>query len=110
MNSQNPRPSKPATEHTLEVRLERVLDLRSPEQLRRLGLDLTPNEDAIESWTPYQRIGGAVSLLGLEGLLVPSVRLVDGVNLVIYTDNVQPVGTSEVTVASSQPFTPAATG
>jgi hypothetical protein len=45
-----------------------------------------------------------VAFLGFEGLLVPSVRLADGVNLVIYTDNVQTVGVSELNVASFQPF------
>ncbi len=98
------RPIKPATEYTLRVRLARVLDLTAPERMQQLGLDLDALEDTLAGQEPCQRIGGAVKLLGFEGLLVPSVRFPGGVNLVIYTDNVQTVGVSDVSVVSSQPF------
>ena len=99
------RPSQPAVEYTLSTRLGRVLDLSGTERLQQLGLDWEHPEDTLEGFKPFQTIGGAVASLGLEGMLVPSMRLVGGVNLVIYADNVEPVSISEVRVMSSRPFT-----
>ena len=39
IDSQDPRPSRAANEYTLEVQLDRVLDLAARERLHRLGLD-----------------------------------------------------------------------
>ena len=103
------RPALSATEYTLDVRLGTVLDLTARPRLEQLGLDVDNlADDSILGFPPYQRIGGAVKLLGYEGLLVPSVRITGGVNLVIYSDNVQPVSTSEVSVVAEKLFVPLA--
>ena len=62
------------------------------------------DDDSIMGFPPFQRVGGAASFLGIEALLVPSVRLAGGVNLVIFTDNVQFTGVSEISKAAEQPF------
>ena len=102
------QPSKPdrsATEYTFNVTLTRVLDLTDPARLHELGLDMDALEDdSIMGFLPFQRVGGAASFLGLEGLLVPSIRLAGGVNLVIFTDNVQFNGISEISKAAEKPF------
>jgi RES domain-containing protein len=105
LDLQPSRPSQPALEYTLSIKLERVLDLSGAERLQQLGLDWEHPGDTLEGFKPFQTIGGAAASLGFEGMLVPSMRLVGGVNLVIYVDNVESVGVSEVQVISSRPFT-----
>ena len=76
------RPSVRRTVYQIEVTLSSVLDLSSPSLLQSLGLPLT--DIAANDHASCQRIGGAVEHLGHDGLLVPSARAIDGVNLVIY--------------------------
>lgn len=82
-----------------------MLDLTDPARLHELGLDMNGlDDDSIMGFPPFQRIGAAASFLGYEGLLVPSIRLAGGVNLVIFSDNVQFNGLSEISIAAEQPF------
>ena len=99
------RPDLSATEYTFNVRLTRVLDVTDPTRLHDLDLDMNAlDDDSIMGFPPFQRIGRAANFLGFEGLLVPSLRLAGGVNLVIFTDNVQFNGVSELSKAAEQPF------
>ena len=87
------------------MKLTNVLDLTDRACLHQLGLDLDAlDDDGIMGFPPFQRVGGAAHFLGIEGLLVPSVRLDGGVNLVIFTDNVQFNGISEISKVAEQPF------
>ena len=99
------RPDPSATEYTFNVKLTSVLDLTDRTRLHALGLNLDAlDDDSLTGFPPFQRVGGAASFPGIEGLLVPSVRLAGGVNLVIFTDNVQFNGVSEISKAAEQPF------
>ena len=62
------------------------------------------DDDSILGFPPFQRVGAAANFLGIEGLLVPSVRLAGGVNFVIFTDNVQVNGVSEISKVAERPF------
>lgn len=80
-------PNQQVSIHRLRVQLDRVvsLDLRD---LQGLGLPLLDLPEGLEGQLPCREIGGAVAFLGFEGLLVPSIRDLEGTNLVIYTDHV----------------------
>jgi RES domain-containing protein len=67
---------------TIEVALQRVIDLRGGDILRRLGIGVEGL--ASTDLSLCQRIGGAVARLDCDGLIVPSVRRTGGANLVIY--------------------------
>jgi hypothetical protein len=66
LDLQDPRPSRSATEYTLEVRLERVLDLNA-ERLQRVGLHLDAVEDTLAGFTTSQRIRGLWRSSDLKG-------------------------------------------
>jgi RES domain-containing protein len=76
------RPPVRRTVYRIQVSLESVVDLSTAEALAGLGLKRADLE-AIDH-TACQRIGGAVEWLEHDGLLVPSARTADGVNLAIY--------------------------
>jgi RES domain-containing protein len=104
---QSPPPTRSATEYTLDVRLSRVLDLSRRDRLRELGLDLDGlDDDSLDSFPPFQNIGDAAAFLGVEGLLVPSMRYPGGTNLVIFVNNVGTVGVSEISETGRQTFQP----
>jgi RES domain-containing protein len=89
------------TIYTIEVTLQRVIDLRDLAALAKLDIRV----DSLSSidLTLCQRIGGAVPRLGCDGLLVPSVRRAGGANLVIYPIQ-QELGESEFKVISEEVF------
>ena len=60
----------PRSVHTIAVTSLRVVDLRSKEALRQVGLDI---DSLGGEWAPFQAVGDAANTLGLGGLLVPSV-------------------------------------
>ena len=66
---------------TLQIELQRVLDLRAPEALRAVGLDLAVIRGG--DMVPCQRVGDAAHKLGFEGILAPSATGV-GETLVIF--------------------------
>jgi len=73
--------------HELSIRLERVLDLRDPAVLRRLGLsdaELRSNDH-----TACRLVGGTAESLGFDGMLVPSARG-SGANLVVFERRISP--------------------
>lgn len=79
----NPRPTKPAVVHQLGVRSDRTLRLiRSA--LDGLGINGDHYRDS--NYRRTQEIGAAVSFIGCDGLIVPSVRW-DCENLILFTDN-----------------------
>ena len=90
-----PRASR--TIYELNVSIKNLLDLTDAGRLAAIGI----TEEDFESipWEPCQRVGGAVAWLGHDGLLIPSVRDSDGVNLVIFTANQPPE--SEIVVHGS---------
>ncbi|MFV1989737.1 MAG: RES family NAD+ phosphorylase [Acidimicrobiales bacterium] len=71
----------------LHVHLTRVVDLSQDAALGHLGLSTDDLES--DDMVACQRIGDAAAWLGFGGLLVPSVRA-DGVNLVIFVNNMEP--------------------
>jgi hypothetical protein len=80
------RPSVEAVEYEIQVKLTRMLDLTGAESLPTLGLDLTDFDDTLMGMAPFQHIGAAAAFLGFDGLLVPSLRLPSGINLVVFPD------------------------
>lgn len=93
-------PRATRTIYELDVSIARLLDLTDASRLAAIGI----TEEDFESipWEPCQRVGGAVTWLGHDGLLIPSVRDTDGSNLVIFTTN-QPAS-SEIVVRASHPI------
>ncbi len=80
------RPRAKRTVYRLTVRLASVVDLRSPEVRRRLGLSDADLADLTMSKT--SAVGGAVEWLGHDGMLVPSMRA-EGTNLVIFPNRME---------------------
>ena len=81
---------------TLQVSLQAVLDLSTPKKQRAAGLDL--GAALAEDWrkavalgqeAATQALGRAAREAGLEGLLVPSVQMPDGVNLVCFREKLR---------------------
>jgi RES domain-containing protein len=87
------RPRAERTLYRLKVRLHSVLDLTSRSFLSDLGID----EEVLSGLDlkRCQQVGGAVSWLRHDGLLVPSARH-EGANLVIFPANQQPAAEFEV--------------
>lgn len=94
------RPRAKRTLYTINVSLQNVLDLTATGLLDRLGItaDVLSGTDH----TPCRTVGGAVSWLGHDGLLVPSVRRAGGTNLVIYR---QDLSTNEFAVTAEEVIT-----
>ena len=82
------RPVVRRTIYRIQVSLRSVLDLSAPGTLAKLGIN-EPELAAIDH-ASCQRIGGAVEWLDNDGLLVPSARITDGVNLAIYPNRQGP--------------------
>lgn len=97
-------PSQSALLYGLAVRLANVIDLTSSRDIAHLGLQWEAHDDSLASQESYRHVGGAVAKLGLEGMLVPSLRDAIGQNLVIYTDNIPVVGFSQLSVASIERY------
>jgi hypothetical protein len=79
----SPRPSKPATVHTLKVAAERTL--------RLLRVDLTALGVPESAYSAInnprtQEIGAAVEFLGCDGLIAPSARW-DCENLILFPES-----------------------
>jgi len=75
------RPRATRILYTLEISLDSIVDLRSPELLASVGIT-----DIVLRGTLFERcqhIGSAARWLGHHGLLVPSARREGGINLVI---------------------------
>ncbi len=77
----------------VELQLQKVLDLTSQNTRRILGLTLEDlraddwrrrQEEGMESWT--QAIGRAAFVAKADGLLVPSAKIQDGVNVAYFPD------------------------
>lgn len=70
------------TLYRIRVNLRRVTELKNIDALAGVGVRL----DALSSpgMVACQQVGGAVARLGRDGLIVPSVRHAQGLNLVIY--------------------------
>ncbi len=88
LNTQPVRPKPRSRElYEVEIRLERVLDLRAPDLLKSLGID----DDTLRAFPPVpcQAVGGGAAWLDLDGLLVPSARA-EGSNLVAFVDHMDP--------------------
>lgn len=97
-------PSQPAFLYRLAVRLAKVINLTSLRDIEHLGLQWETRDDSLAGQESYRHVGGAVAMLGLEGMLVPSLRDSTGHNLVIYTDNIPVVGFSQLSVASREQY------
>ena len=78
----------------LELLLRRVVDLTDADTLRRL--EVTRDELRVEDWRKVQAegfesltqtLGRAAFETGANGLLVPSARVSDGVNVVYFPEN-----------------------
>jgi len=91
---------RPGTFRAYDVRIERVLDLTSPDVLRSVNID--PVERYARWKTvllmehripPGWRIAETLTGLGVAGVLVPSVQATGGVNLVLWRWNDAPNGT-----------------
>jgi RES domain-containing protein len=87
------RPRAKRTLHTLDVKLGSVLDLTDLEFLASLGVSRESLEG--DDHSACRSVGGAAAYLGHDGILVPSARH-SGVNLVIFTDNLEPDGVVRV--------------
>ncbi len=71
--------------YRIKVTLSSVIDLRDMDSFGRLGIQTEVL--AADDHTGCQSVGGAVAFLGYDGLLVPSVRIKNGSNLVIFPHN-----------------------
>jgi RES domain-containing protein len=84
MAARNARPPSdflPRDVCTIRIELERVLDLRTLESLRGVGLD--PASIRGGDMLPSQRVGDAAHKLGFEGVLAPSATGI-GETLVVF--------------------------
>ena len=88
INMEPRRPLVRRTVYRIQVSLQSVLDLSAADALAGLGLNRA--ELVAIDHTACQRIGGAVEWLEHDGLLVPSARAADGVNLAIYPNRQGP--------------------
>jgi len=79
----NPRPSKTAALHTLEVVTDRTLKLVRTD-LQALGVSDASYQQVNHSRT--QQIGAAIEFLGFDGLIAPSARW-DCDNLILFADS-----------------------
>jgi len=77
-------PKVKRTIYKIRVRLERALDIRSPQTLSRLGLGRSALSQIKHE--ECSRIGGIVARQHHDGLLVPSARI-KGDNLVIFPNS-----------------------
>jgi RES domain-containing protein len=87
------RPQPPKIIMTVKYELQRVTDLTNPDILELLGVDAS---SLILEWThivkagrtPFtQHIGAAAAAVGLEGLIVPSMRHAGKTNVNVIKDN-----------------------
>lgn len=78
-----PRPSKPATLHTLRVVADRTLRLLRAD-LSRLGV--SDQDYQTVNLNRTQQIGAAVEFLGCDGLIAPSARWACD-NLILFPDS-----------------------
>lgn len=90
----------PRVMYQYEVRLSRIVDLRSPESWPDLGL--TADRIRGPDQRPCQAVGDAAHYLGIEGLLAPSAAGVGEV-LAIFLDRQAPE--SGLDVAESETWT-----
>jgi len=86
-------PRAARTVYTIRASLSSVLDLRDPERLARVGLQLQSLADT--NWSRCQLVGGATEFLGHDGLLIPSARA-QGTNLVIFPNRRDPAEALEI--------------
>lgn len=91
------------TIYSIEVSLQKVIDLRDLNLLGQLAVPVASLSSA--NMALCQRIGGAVARLGSDGLLVPSVRRAGGYNLVIYPTQ-QELAESEFRVVGKEIIDP----
>jgi RES domain-containing protein len=76
-------PKGPYFLNEVEVKLDRVVDVRNKSLLARLGVDIDHLPDDESGHVPCQVIGGAAAFLGFEAMLVPSLRC-DGASLAVF--------------------------
>jgi RES domain-containing protein len=88
INAQPFRPKAERKIHRIRVRLASVLDLNDWTILQKLEVD----KESFGSPEPprCKEVGGAIALLGHDGLLAPSARI-DGINLVVFPANLTAV-------------------
>jgi RES domain-containing protein len=91
---------------SLDYHLQHVLDLREPSVLKNLNLTV---DDLKQPWKLLQaekrpvltqRIGAAAHAIDVEGLFVPSARVDNGTNLVIFPDRLRKGSTVELYVGN----------
>lgn len=88
LDALSPRPSQARfTLHALELRIEKVSDLRESGVLEQFGVGW--QQLVSDDFTACQRVGAAAAWLKVGGLLVPSARRTAGSNLVIFSHNQQ---------------------
>lgn len=86
LDALSPRPSQARfTLYELEVRVERVADLRDAAVLEQLGVSW--QQLASDDFSACQRVGAAAAWLKIGGLLVPSARRTAGSNLIVFSHN-----------------------
>ena len=86
LDALSPRPSHARfTLYELDLRVEKVADLRDAGVLDRLGVGL--QQLASDDFAGCQRVGAAAAWLRIGGLLVPSARRATGSNLVVFAHN-----------------------
>ena len=104
-------PILPQTRVAFQVKLHALLDLTDPAVLKTLGVK---RADLLQcEWQTEQNAGrepltqalsrAAFETLG-EGLIVPSARLINGVNLVVFPAHLHPASTLTVHAESHIPF------
>ncbi|HKR62378.1 MAG TPA: RES family NAD+ phosphorylase [Thermoanaerobaculia bacterium] len=91
------RPRAKRTLYAIKLSLKNVIDLTAPALLLKLGI--TTDVLSSSDHSMCRVIGGAVSWLGHDGLLVPSARRASGTNLVIYK---QDLSTTEFEIVAEE--------
>ena len=90
----------PRVEVRYAVGLHRVLDLRDPDALTRVGLE--PADITADDWSACQAVGEAAHHAGFEGIVAPSAA--SGEVLVLFLDQI--AAGSTLDVRSTEPLLP----
>ena len=86
LDALSPRPSQASfTLYELDLRVEKVADLRDAGVLDHLGVGW--QQLANDDFAACQRVGAAAAWLRIGGLLVPSARRTTGSNLIVFPRN-----------------------
>ncbi|MDQ6948132.1 MAG: RES family NAD+ phosphorylase [Actinomycetota bacterium] len=91
--------------HEFRVDLTRVVDFSNMTQLKKLGLEVERAPEGLAGYGPFQSIGGGAALLHFEAMIVPSLRF-KGLNIVVFTANVEAGSASALSLVASRPAIP----